>query len=99
MYEFVSNTLVRKCIKKKFLFLFILIFQTWKHLEEALGKNIPNESSLKLQEDLIITEFELSYGKKDRNPVEYVFFYSKSSPNNAKRIKKEESLMLPERCV
>lgn len=78
---------------------FFNFFQAWKNLEEAIRRNIPRDSSLKLQQDLIITEFELNYGKKDQNPVEVVYFYSKSSPDKAKQIKKEESLMLPERFV
>lgn len=72
--------------------------QTSKDLEEALERNIPKDSSLMLQ-DLIIAEVDLNYGMKDQNPVELVYFYNKNSPMKAKKIKKEESTMLPERFV
>ncbi|XP_050700753.1 deoxynucleoside triphosphate triphosphohydrolase SAMHD1-like [Eriocheir sinensis] len=68
---------------------------TRKNLEEALRKQIPSDSSLKLDQDLIIIEFELDYGKKDQNPVDFVYFYGKSSPDKPTKIKREESLMLP----
>lgn len=68
---------------------------TRKNLEEALRKQIPSDGSLKLDQDLIIIEFELDYGKKDQNPVDFVYFYGKSSPDKPTKIKREESLMLP----
>lgn len=58
-----------------------------------------SDGFIKLDQDLIVAEFELNYGKKDQNPVDFVYFYSKSSPDKPKKIKREESLMLPKRFV
>ncbi|KAG0714997.1 Deoxynucleoside triphosphate triphosphohydrolase SAMHD1 [Chionoecetes opilio] len=69
---------------------------TGQDLEEALERSIPKDSLLTPQ-DLIITVVDLNYGMKDQNPVELVYFYNKNSPTKGKKIKKEESTMLPER--
>ncbi|XP_045135968.1 deoxynucleoside triphosphate triphosphohydrolase SAMHD1-like isoform X3 [Portunus trituberculatus] len=68
---------------------------TFKNLEEALKRNIPKNSTL-TPEDLIVTQVELNYGMEDQNPVEMVYFYNKTSPMKTKKIKKEESILLPE---
>lgn len=69
---------------------------TFKNLKEALERNIPKESTLTPQ-DLIIKQVELNYGMDDQNPVEKVYFYNKHSPMKTKKIKKEQSILLPER--
>ena len=72
--------------------------QTFKNLKEAVERNIPKTSTLTPQ-DLIIAKVELNYGMKDQNPVELVYFYNKNSPKKTKKIKQEESILLPERFV
>lgn len=63
----------------------------------ALVRNIPAESPLS-KDKLGIQEVTLNYGMKDVNPIEHVRFYSKTSPDMAKVIRKEEvSTMLPQR--
>ncbi|XP_037780278.1 deoxynucleoside triphosphate triphosphohydrolase SAMHD1-like [Penaeus monodon] len=66
-------------------------------LLHSLEKNIPKGSSLTLDK-LDIQEVRLNYGMGSQNPIEHVRFYSKSAPNIAKVLRKEEvSAMLPQR--
>ncbi|XP_063858631.1 deoxynucleoside triphosphate triphosphohydrolase SAMHD1-like isoform X7 [Scylla paramamosain] len=69
---------------------------TFKNIKEALERNIPKDSTLTPQ-DLVITQVELNYGMDDQNPVEMVYFYNKNSPMKTRKIKKEESILVPER--
>lgn len=63
---------------------------------EAMIRNIPKESQL-TQEDLSIKTVKVNYGMGLHNPMENVRFYSKTSPNQQKVIRKEEvSAMLPQ---
>ncbi|XP_037780703.1 deoxynucleoside triphosphate triphosphohydrolase SAMHD1-like [Penaeus monodon] len=65
-------------------------------LLHSLEKNIPKGSSLTLDK-LDIQEVRLNYGMGSQNPIEHVRFYSKSAPNIAKVLRKEEvSAMLPQ---
>ncbi|KAM9501651.1 deoxynucleoside triphosphate triphosphohydrolase SAMHD1-like [Clarias gariepinus] len=67
-----------------------------KKLAEELVKCKPDGAKLEA-EDFIITVFGIDYGKKKKNPIEDVYFYSKKNPNEAFQIRKEEvSKLLPE---
>jgi len=48
-------------------------------------------------DDLVIDIVDLDYGKKSKNPIDYVRFYTKSNPNFGRKIRKDHvSQMLPE---
>ncbi|XP_071516320.1 deoxynucleoside triphosphate triphosphohydrolase SAMHD1-like isoform X2 [Panulirus ornatus] len=65
-------------------------------LVEALSRNIPARSPLSIDK-LGIQEVRITYGMGDKNPIECVRFFSKTSPDVAKVIRKEEvSIMLPQ---
>ncbi|ESO82808.1 hypothetical protein LOTGIDRAFT_61530, partial [Lottia gigantea] len=55
-----------------------------------------NDKNLK-SENLVLKHVFLDYGMKDQNPLDNVRFYSKSKPNETKRVRKEQvSQLLPE---
>lgn len=65
-------------------------------LLKSLIKNIPASSCL-TKDQLAVQEVRLNYGMGDENPIEHVRFYSKSNPNVAKVLRREEvSNMLPQ---
>ncbi|KAK8740207.1 hypothetical protein OTU49_003102 [Cherax quadricarinatus] len=66
-------------------------------LLDTISSNIPEESSLE-REELGIQKVRFNYGLGEKNPIEYIRFYSKNSPNEARKIQEEEiSSMLPQR--
>lgn len=84
-------------LKKKEISFILLHLQDAEELKKAMVKNLPKESQL-TQENLSIKTVKFNYGMGENNPLENMRFYSKTSPNQQKVIRKEEvSSMLPQR--
>ncbi|KAL0151885.1 hypothetical protein M9458_052886, partial [Cirrhinus mrigala] len=59
--------------------------KTWK---AAVEKYKPTDPTVSLNaEDFSVYVVDLDHGMKDKNPIEYVYFYSKRKPNEASPIK------------
>ncbi|RXN31520.1 deoxynucleoside triphosphate triphosphohydrolase SAMHD1-like protein [Labeo rohita] len=59
--------------------------ETWK---AAVEKYKPTDPTVSLNaEDFSVYVVDLDHGMKDKNPIEYVYFYSKRKPNEASAIK------------
>ncbi|KAF5886396.1 deoxynucleoside triphosphate triphosphohydrolase SAMHD1, partial [Clarias magur] len=69
-----------------------------EELAKELADSKPDDIEVDLTpEDFIITVFGIDYGKKEKNPIDDVYFYSKKDPNKAFQILKEEvSKLLPQ---
>ncbi|XP_047669851.1 deoxynucleoside triphosphate triphosphohydrolase SAMHD1-like [Tachysurus fulvidraco] len=71
--------------------------------EEALAKEVaeskPDDTEVVLKaEDFIVSVFGIDYGKKEKNPIDNVYFYCKHNPTEAFQIRKEQvSKLLPDR--
>ncbi|XP_062946654.1 deoxynucleoside triphosphate triphosphohydrolase SAMHD1 [Cynocephalus volans] len=67
---------------------------------ECLPKEVADakpDTELKA-EDFIVDVINMDYGMEDKNPIDYLHFYSKNEPNKAIRISKDQvSQLLPER--
>ncbi|KAK2909493.1 hypothetical protein Q8A67_005330 [Cirrhinus molitorella] len=70
--------------------------ETWK---TAVEKYKPTDPTISLNaEDFSVYVVDLDHGMKDKNPIEYVYFYSKRKPNEAFPIKDYQlSSFLPKR--
>ncbi|KAL1281482.1 hypothetical protein QQF64_000285 [Cirrhinus molitorella] len=70
--------------------------ETWK---TAVEKYKPTDPTVSLNaEDFSVYVVDLDHGMKDKNPIEYVYFYSKKKPNEAFPIKDYQlSSFLPKR--
>ncbi|KAK2909491.1 hypothetical protein Q8A67_005328 [Cirrhinus molitorella] len=59
--------------------------ETWK---AAVKKYKPTDPTVSLNaEDFSVYVVDLDHGMKDKNPIDYVYFYSKRKPNEASAIK------------
>ncbi|XP_060576333.1 deoxynucleoside triphosphate triphosphohydrolase SAMHD1-like [Ruditapes philippinarum] len=64
--------------------------------ETLKGKPEFHEIIKSLDEFVVFDVVDFSYGKKDKDPIAYVNFYSKNEPNSAQPIDKDDvSLLLP----
>ncbi|KAK3567733.1 hypothetical protein QTP86_024055, partial [Hemibagrus guttatus] len=69
--------------------------------KEEMAKDIadskPDDTEVALKcEDFIVSIFGIDYGKKEKNPIDNVYFYCKNEPNKAFQIRKEQvSKLLP----
>ncbi|KAM6163842.1 deoxynucleoside triphosphate triphosphohydrolase SAMHD1-like [Rhynchocyon petersi] len=75
-----------------------------KEEEESLPQDLADAKPQDLPlaeltaEDFVVDVINMDYGMKDKNPMNYIEFYSKSNPNKAAVIAKHEvSQLLPER--
>ncbi|KAL1281474.1 hypothetical protein QQF64_000277 [Cirrhinus molitorella] len=70
--------------------------ETWK---AAVEKYKPTDPTVSLNaEDFSLYVVDLDHGMKDKNPIEYVYFYSKRKPNEASAIKDYQlSSFLPQK--
>ncbi|KAF5892445.1 deoxynucleoside triphosphate triphosphohydrolase SAMHD1, partial [Clarias magur] len=68
-----------------------------KELAIEVAKSKPVGIQVKLEpEDFIVTVFGIDYGKKDKDPIADVYFYSKKNPTEAFKICQEQvSSLLP----
>ncbi|GAA6083159.1 deoxynucleoside triphosphate triphosphohydrolase SAMHD1-like isoform X2 [Tachysurus ichikawai] len=70
--------------------------------QEALAKEVaeskPDDTEVVLKaEDFIVSVFGIDYGKKEKNPIDNVYFYCKHNPTEAFQIRKEQvSKLLPD---
>ncbi|XP_073697901.1 deoxynucleoside triphosphate triphosphohydrolase SAMHD1-like [Garra rufa] len=70
--------------------------ETWKAAVEKYKSTDPTVSLN--AEDLPVYVVDLDHGMKDKNPIEFVYFYSKRKPNKASAIKDYQlSSFLPKR--
>lgn len=77
------------------------------HIRKEIDKTtLKEEYCLKLKKigsglhenDIVIDVVNLNYGMKDKNPIDFVRFYTKENPNVAIEVKKDEvSDLLPEK--
>nr|XP_034318697.1 deoxynucleoside triphosphate triphosphohydrolase SAMHD1 isoform X3 [Crassostrea gigas] len=77
------------------------------HIRKEINKTtLKEEYCLKLKKigsglhenDIVIDVVNLNYGMKDKNPIDFVRFYTKENPNVAIEVKKDEvSDLLPEK--
>ncbi|XP_030279062.1 deoxynucleoside triphosphate triphosphohydrolase SAMHD1-like [Sparus aurata] len=67
-----------------------------KAVKEAWEAGLAELNERLQPEDFEISVITLDYGKKDKNPVDYMHFYSKEKPDKAFKLPKEEvSQLLP----
>jgi len=65
--------------------------------KEANSLSKPKPDSLLTPDDFVIQTVVLDYGKKSKNPIDFVRFYSKAEQDVARKVKKSHvSRMLPE---
>ncbi|XP_058250813.1 deoxynucleoside triphosphate triphosphohydrolase SAMHD1-like isoform X1 [Hemibagrus wyckioides] len=73
-----------------------------KEMAKEIAASKPDDTEIDTEivlkpEDLIISIFGIDYGKKEKNPIDNVYFYSKKDPNEAFQIRKEQvSKLLPD---
>ncbi|XP_068120968.1 deoxynucleoside triphosphate triphosphohydrolase SAMHD1-like, partial [Hyperolius riggenbachi] len=67
-----------------------------KQIRKKLAKTASSNSKLS-KDDFIVDVVKMSYGMKEKNPIDHVWFYSKYNLNEAIQIKKDQvSQLLPE---
>ncbi|XP_047669910.1 deoxynucleoside triphosphate triphosphohydrolase SAMHD1-like [Tachysurus fulvidraco] len=90
LYKCVGQTIPKKALNFR-----ALSFK--KALAKEVAKSKPDDPEFVLKaEDLIISEFGIDYGKKEKNPIDNVYFYCKHNPTEAFQIRKEQvSKLLP----
>ncbi|XP_065571337.1 deoxynucleoside triphosphate triphosphohydrolase SAMHD1-like isoform X1 [Artemia franciscana] len=67
-------------------------------IEKKLISYLDPKDSFIQPSDVVVTSIHVNFGQGDKNPLEFVRFYTKCNPDVAKPIRKEEiSKMLPDR--
>ncbi|MCI4376947.1 hypothetical protein PGIGA_G00197560 [Pangasianodon gigas] len=62
-----------------------------------MAESKPDDIDVDLKpEDFVVNVFGIDYGKKEKNPIDSVYFYCKNNPSKAFQIRKEQvSTLLP----
>uniref|UniRef100_A0AAQ6IRM4 HD domain-containing protein n=1 Tax=Anabas testudineus TaxID=64144 RepID=A0AAQ6IRM4_ANATE len=88
-----KKILARICSRDLYVFLGETLVAESK--KEKLAK-VLRDQKLK-PEDFEIVKFDINYGMKEKNPIETVYFYTKSNPQKAVKLPKEQvSHLLPD---
>ena len=58
---------------------FLLTNEIDLHKRKITAEHIVNYSEVLKPEDIIVRDYYLNYGSKDKNPVDNVYFYNSSS--------------------